>query len=153
MKDVVAIPVVGNGDVIDPDSCRRMVDTTGCDAVMIGRAAIGNPWVFDEIQTAIQNKPYRTPTPHERVEGLLSHVRFAVESYGEPLGIIVTRRIMAAYLKRIPNARDLRSKIMRCERFVDLEQILGIYIDQDVTPSIPAIPDVARGIQPRRSAC
>jgi nifR3 family TIM-barrel protein len=147
VKDAVAIPVVGNGDVVGPESYRRMIATTGCDAVMIGRAAIGNPWVFDEIQRAIQNRPYRVPTPHDRIEGLLSHARLAVASYGEPLGIIATRRIMAAYLKRIPNARNLRSKIMRCERLVELERILGICLDRDVTPAATAFP------VGRRSAC
>jgi tRNA-dihydrouridine synthase B len=141
VKESTAIPVVGNGDITGPDSYRRMMEMTGCDAVMIGRAAIGNPWVFDEIQSAITNKPYEAPSPGDRVEGLLAHVRLAVESYGEPLGIIATRRIMAAYLKRIPNARGLRSTIMSCERFAVLEEILRAYLDQNQTQS----PRVAAG--------
>ncbi len=130
VKEAVRIPVVGNGDVADADSYRRMMETTGCDAVMIGRAAIGNPWVFEEIQAQIADRPYEAPTPRKRVEGLLVHVRLAVASYGERPGIISTRRIMAAYLKRIPNARGLRSRIMSCERLDALEKILDAYRDQ-----------------------
>jgi len=153
VKDTVAIPVVGNGDVVDPESYQRMIDTTGCDAVMIGRAAIGNPWVFEEIQAAIHDKPYRAPTPAERVNGLLSHVRLAVASFGEPLGVISTRRIMAAYLKRIPNARELRSRIMTCDRLVDLEKILGAYTGGDASLSASA-DAVDRGeADSERAAC
>ncbi|UCH84283.1 MAG: tRNA-dihydrouridine synthase [Candidatus Latescibacterota bacterium] len=130
VKETVAIPVVGNGDVTGPLSYREMIDKTGCDAVMIGRAAIGNPWVFEEIQAAIRGEPYRQPSPAVRVEALLAHVGLAVARYGEPLGIISTRRIMGAYLKRIPNARGLRSQIMGCTRLVDLERILAGYRNQ-----------------------
>jgi nifR3 family TIM-barrel protein len=147
VKESVAIPVVGNGDVTGRDSYRRMVETTGCDAVMIGRAAIGNPWVFEDIKAAIAGETCVPPTPAERVEELLVHVRLAVESYGEPHGIVATRRMMAAYLKRIPNARDLRSKIMKCERTAELERILGAYLDGAVLPPPEARsrPPIRRG--------
>ncbi|MEJ2719802.1 MAG: tRNA dihydrouridine synthase DusB [bacterium] len=134
VKGSVDIPVVGNGDVTGPESYRRMVETTGCDAVMIGRAAIGNPWVFGEIKAAIAGETYVPPTSAERVEGLLVHVRLAAESYGEPHGIVATRRMMAAYLRHIPNARELRSKIMKCQRTAELERVLGAYLDGAVPP-------------------
>jgi nifR3 family TIM-barrel protein len=130
VKEAVRIPVVGNGDVSDPESYLRMRETTGCDAVMIGRAAIGNPWIFEGVRAVAGGLDYTPPPPHERVQGLLRHARLAVECYGEPAGLIVTRRIMAAYLKRLPNARGLRSKIMTCTQLAALEEILGAAVLQ-----------------------
>ncbi len=125
VKEAVRIPVVGNGDVTDPQSYLRMREVTGCDAVMIGRSAIGNPWVFEGIGAALNGLDYIPPPPRERVEGLLRHARLAVQYYGEPAGLIATRRIMAAYLKHLPNARGIRSKIMGCTQLLALEEILG----------------------------
>jgi tRNA-dihydrouridine synthase B len=130
MKNAVSIPVVGNGDVIDAESYFRMREETGCDAVMIGRAAIGNPWVFKEIAAAIEGREYMPPSPRERVGALLDHVRLAVEYYGEFLGVISTRRMMAAYLKRFRNAREIRSKIMACDEFAALEVIMHDYVTE-----------------------
>jgi len=125
VKEAVRIPVVGNGDVTDSQSYLRMREVTGCDAVMIGRSAIGNPWVFEGIDAASNGLDYIPPLPRERVEGLLRHARLAVQYYGEPAGLIATRRIMAAYLKHLPNARGIRSKIMGCTQLLALEEILG----------------------------
>jgi tRNA-dihydrouridine synthase len=107
-----------------------MVETTGCDAVMIGRSAIGNPWVFEEIKAAIGGRSYAPPTPRGRVDGLLRHARLAVQYYGEPAGLVGARRIMAAYLKRLPNVREVRSRIMSCTRLEALEEILRGYTDR-----------------------
>ena len=128
MKDAVSIPVVGNGDVIDAESYFRMREETGCDAVMIGRAAIGNPWVFKEVAAAIEGREYVPPSPRERVGALLEHVRLAVMYYGEYLGVISTRRMMSAYLKRFRNAREIRSKLMACDEFAALEDLMHGYL-------------------------
>lgn len=130
VKDAVSIPVVGNGDVVDSASYFRMREETGCDAVMVGRAAIGNPWVFEEIAAAIAGREFTPPSPRRRVEALLEHVGLAVDCYGEALGMISTRRMMAAYLKRLPNAREIRSKIMQCEEYAILQALLNEYLNQ-----------------------
>jgi len=125
VKESVSIPVIGNGDVTGADSYRRMVEMTGCDAVMIGRAAIGNPWIFAEVRAAVEGREYPGPAPRDRVASLLAHVRLNVKNDGEPLGLITARRAMTAYLKRVPNARDVRSRIMTCTRMDELEEALG----------------------------
>ncbi|UCG50561.1 MAG: tRNA dihydrouridine synthase DusB [Candidatus Latescibacterota bacterium] len=130
VKDAVSIPVVGNGDVTGPNSYFEMKAMTGCDAVMIGRAAIGNPWIFEEIAAAVDGRDYTPPSFRERVEGLLCHVRSSVRDCGEPLGIVSARRIMSAYLKRLPNAREIRSKIMTCTRLGDLTTTMDGYLRQ-----------------------
>jgi tRNA-dihydrouridine synthase len=128
VKENVSIPVVGNGDVTDGPSYLRMRETTGCDAVMIGRSAIGNPWIFGEIEAAIGGREYAPPTPRERVAGLVYHVRSSVRNDGEPLGIIAARRIMAAYLKHLPSARDVRARMMISTRLAELEDILETFL-------------------------
>jgi tRNA-dihydrouridine synthase B len=128
IRNVVSIPVVGNGDVMNAESYFEIREKTGCDSVMIGRGAIGNPWIFEEIKAAIEGRAYKPPTPRERVEVMLDHVRLAVEEFGEPTGIVLNRKIMAAYLKRLPNARELRGKLMTCETLTDLEALVAAYI-------------------------
>jgi tRNA-dihydrouridine synthase B len=130
VKESVSIPVVGNGDVTGADSYRRMVETTGCDAVMIGRAAIGNPWIFGEVRAAIESREYAGPTPRDRVASLLAHVRLNVKNDGEPLGLVTARRAMTAYLKRVPNAREVRARIMLCTRLNELEDMLGDFLER-----------------------
>jgi tRNA-dihydrouridine synthase B len=128
IKEAVSIPVIGNGDVVSPEAYFRMKEESGCDAVMIGRGAIGNPWIFEEIKAAIDGRDYTPPTPEERVAMLLHHLRLAVEKLGEPTGVVLTRKIMAAYLKRLPNARELRGHVMKCHRVAELEALFDGYL-------------------------
>lgn len=130
LKDEVSIPVIGNGDVVDAESYMRMRAETGCEAVMIGRGAIGNPWVFEEINAAIEGREYTPPTPQERVHVLLDHVRLAVKHLGEPNGLVLTRKIMAAYLKRLRGVREIRGELMTCVRLADLEDLMARYLDK-----------------------
>jgi len=144
LKDAVSIPVIGNGDVVDAASYFRIKAETGCDAVMVGRGAIGNPWVFEEIHAAISGRDFESPTPRERVRVLLDHVRQAVAHLGEPNGLVLTRKIMAAYLKRLRNVRDLRGKLMTCTRLSDLEELLARYLETlDATAAVEPIEQAA----------
>ena len=139
IKNVASIPVVGNGDVMGPKDSFEMRDKTGCDAVMIGRGAIGNPWVFEEIRAAIDGVAYTPPSYRVRVDVMLRHVRSAVRQVGERTGVISSRRIMAAYLKRLPNAREFRRQIMMCDTVADLQVLADDYlagIPDDVAPAI-----------------
>jgi len=128
VKETVSIPVVGNGDVTDGHSYLRMKETTGCDAVMIGRSAIGNPWIFGEINAAIDGREYTPPSLRDRVAGLVSHIRSSVRNDGEPFGVITTRRVMAAYLKHVPNARGIRARMMTSTRLAEVEEVLETFL-------------------------
>ena len=127
-KRAVSIPVIGNGDVRSADDVVRMRRHTGCDAVMIGRAAIGNPWVFDEVKTRLSGRDYVPPTPRERVTTVLKHVREAVRIDGEPGGVVAMRKVLAAYLKRLPNARALRGRLMTVKMLAELEDVMLAYL-------------------------
>jgi nifR3 family TIM-barrel protein len=128
IKGVASIPIVGNGDVMGPEDYFEIRDKTGCDAVMIGRGAIGNPWIFEEIQAATAGAAYVPPGHRVRIGVMLRHVRATVEQAGEPAGVISSRRVMAAYLKRLPNARELRRHIMMCDNLADLEALADAYL-------------------------
>lgn len=129
-KNAVSIPVVGNGDVRTADDVVRMHGHTGCDAVMIGRAAIGNPWVFDEVNAVLGGRTWTPPTPRERVDTLIRHIAEAVHQEGEPGGVIASRKVMAAYLKRVPNAREARGRLMQARTLVEIQDVLGAYLDR-----------------------
>jgi len=129
VKSSVDIPVIGNGDVRDPEAARRMVSETGCDLVMIGRWAIGNPWIFGQVERYLA-KGIRVPDPsvRERVEMAIKHLRLSVAAKGPRKGVYELRRSLAAYIKRIPGARDIRAQLMTEEepdRVADLLASLG----------------------------
>jgi tRNA-dihydrouridine synthase B len=133
-KSAVGIPVIGNGDVRSADDVLRMGEETGCDAVMIGRGAIGNPWVFAEVRAKLDGADYAPPTPGERVATLLDHAREAARLDGEPRGIVSLRKVMGAYIKHLPGARALRERLMQTDYVAELEELLGRYLEELETP-------------------
>ncbi|RJX26317.1 MAG: tRNA dihydrouridine synthase DusB [Acholeplasma sp.] len=112
VKEAVKIPVIGNGDVNDGPSAKRMLDYTGCDAVMIGRAALGNPWIFREIDQYLKDgTTYPRPTHQEIKEMMLTHLNSLVELKGEHTGVLEMRSHGPWYLKGIEHASELRKKL------------------------------------------
>ena len=151
-KRAVSIPVVGNGDVRSAEDVLRMHAHTGCDAVMIGRAAIGNPWVFDEVKTILDGREYVHPTPRERAATLIRHIGEAVGMDGEPGGVIVSRKVMAAYLKRVPNAREARGLLMQARSLAEVQDIMGAYLDR-IGPLADAPYESHAGVESSFSEC
>lgn len=130
-KDAVDIPVVGNGDIRGADDLLAMSEQTRCDAVMIGRGAIGNPWVFEEIRARATGSEYTPPSARDRVSVLIEHVRASVAIMGEPYGLITTRKVTAAYVKNLPHASELRGKLMQIESLSGLEDTLAAYLEEN----------------------
>lgn len=104
--NAVKIPVVGNGDIFSLADAENMLNVTGCDAVMVGRGALGNPFIFRELEG--NSSP---PTLSERLDTAVSHLTLAVKLKGERRGITESRKHLAWYLKTIPGAAKIRSEI------------------------------------------
>ncbi len=111
-KQSLHIPVIGNGDVRSVEDALRMSDQTRCDAVMIGRAALGYPWIFREVGAALTDVASPPPpTVDERIALAERHVRLAVADRGPKVGVMEMRKHLSWYLKGMPMARTLRGKV------------------------------------------
>jgi len=113
VKRAVSIPVLGNGDIWQASDAVRMFRETGCDFVMVGRGAIGNPWIFREIGTLLgDGTEHPSPTLQERGEICLQHFGWALEFYGRQKGVFEMRKHLAAYTKGLPGASRFRAQLM-----------------------------------------
>lgn len=112
VKEAVKIPVIGNGDVIDGPSAKYMLEYTGCDAVMIGRGALGNPWIFREINAYLKDGTvFEKPTHAELKEMMIQHLDSLVELKGERTAVLEMRSHGPWYLKGIEHASHLRKQL------------------------------------------
>lgn len=125
VKEAVSIPVIGNGDVVSGVSARAMLKETGCDAVMVGRAARGNPWIFREIAGYLETgtAPER-PAKEAVLEMMLRHARMQIEYKGAYIGIREMRKHISWYTTGYPGSAKLRGAINLVETYEELEQLL-----------------------------
>lgn len=128
IKDVVStvhIPVIGNGDITDGPSAKRMMEETGCTAVMVARAARGNPWIFREIEHYLDTgEEMERPSRREIVQMILRHAQLMKEVKGERQGILEIRSHVSWYLQGFPGAAKLRSKVNMVGSFDELTALL-----------------------------
>jgi len=127
------IPIVGNGDVTSPELAKKMFDETGVDGVMIGRGAIGNPWIFERTRHFLQTgELLPEPTVTERLELCAKQLRLSVEQHGERYGVIIMKKHYGQYLKGIRNARKLRGLIMEEKEMAPILELLLNYKEQEL---------------------
>ena len=124
VKNAVSIPVVGNGDVYSFDDAKRMIDTTGCDGIMVGRGALGNPWIFEEIAARMGGEDYTVPPPALAIDTCLCHVELMRKSKGERVASAEIKKHAALYIKGVRGAASIRDSIMKTSSTTELEQIL-----------------------------
>lgn len=112
VKQEVHIPVIGNGNIIDEESALKMFECTGVDGIMIGRASMGNPWLFQRIIHYLQTGEKRKEISNqEKLETIIKHINLEVEKKGERVGIPELRKHLAGYIRNLPNASKMRGTI------------------------------------------
>ncbi len=125
VKEAVSIPVIGNGDVTNPETAKQMLEETGCDGVMIGRAAMGNPWIFQQVATYLETgKHLPPPSSRDRMTLALRHMDMLVAYKGPDVGVREMRKHMAWYTKGLPHAAHIRNVINQAETPEQLKQCI-----------------------------
>ena len=128
VKESVKIPVIGNGDVVDEESAKRMFEETGVDGIMIGRASLGNPWIFKRIIHYLKTGD-KIPeiTNKEKLETIKKHLNLLIKEKGEEVAIKEFRKHISAYTKNMPNSSVFRAKINSLESKKEVEEQIDKY--------------------------
>ena len=125
VKKSLHIPVIANGDVVNSESAVSMINDTGADGIMIGRGAVGDPFIFSEIKARLAGEEYVPPSDSERVKIALLELRLAVEDKGERIAIPEARKKIAAYFKGFRGSAQLRAKINMAQTYFEVEELLS----------------------------
>lgn len=122
VKEAVGVPVIANGDIDSAVSAKEVMDKTGCDLVMVGRATLGNPWLFSQINAYLDNPdlPLYYPTIEEKLDVMIEHISAMVKYKGEHMAMLQARKLVAGYFKGIRGAAELRNQAGRISTLKDL---------------------------------
>ncbi len=142
LKDRLSIPVIGNGDVCTPDDVVKMQRETGCDAVMIGRASIGNPWIFAQSLDLLHARKPRPPDLSTRLQGILRHIDYAVDHFGETRAVRMMRSHLGWFVKGLPGCSSFRREIVRLESRHDMRDAVQTYFRELETSAIETLAQI-----------
>ncbi len=123
VKAAVSVPVVGNGDIRSASDALAMREATGCDGMMIGRGAVGNPFLFAEIAAALEGKDYTPPGVEKRLETALLQLRLAIEDKGESVGVNEARKQFCEYLHGLRGATAMRCAVNKATSYAEIEAL------------------------------
>ena len=134
VKENVSIPVIGNGDVFEVEDAINMLNKTNCDAIMIGRGAQGNPWIFKRINHYMQTgEILPEPTLEEKIDTAMKHLKLAVQEHGEYVAVREMRKHIAWYLKGLRNSARVRDEINKIESYEEVVNKLKDYMQDCLT--------------------
>lgn len=137
VKEAVSIPVVGNGDVFKPEDAKHMIDQTNCDAVMVGRGAQGNPWIFKRILNYLMTgKIIPEAITEEKINTVTRHLWMLVELKGEHTGLCEMRKHIAWYIKGLRNSAYVKEKVFRLESKEEVLELLNNFLYESRTSGI-----------------
>jgi len=130
VKEAVTIPVIGNGDIFQEDDAKRMLEETGCDAVMVGRGAQGNPWIFDKIVKFLKyNVRQSDISCDDKIKMIKRHMQMLIDVKGEISGVREMRKHIAWYIKGMRNSNALKEKVFRAVSQQEVLNLLDEYLD------------------------
>ena len=129
VKENVSIPVIGNGDIVDVESARKMLEYTGCDAIMIGRGVLGNPWLIREIITYLNDDIIcDKPNYKEKINMCYHHLDYLLKIKPEKVAVLEMRSHAAWYLKGMPSAQSVKNEIFKVKTSEELKKVLDNYL-------------------------
>lgn len=125
VRESVSVPVIANGDIDNAERAKEVMDITGCDLVMIGRATLGNPWIFSQINAYLENPNVKIHTPdlEERLGVMIEHIGKMVEYKGEHMAMLQARKLVVGYFKGMKGAAALRSEAGKIKTLDDLYEL------------------------------
>ncbi len=154
VKESVKIPVIASGDIFSSGAAKRVMAHTGCDAIMVARGALGNPWIFEELTDACREEAHPRPTLNELKTVMKRHLALSVESHGDLMGVVNFRKFFVWYVKGLRKARLLRSTAVRMsgvEEMMRLIDGLGTTRSPGLSPQASQASPCGRRPQPAQA--
>ncbi|HOK62483.1 MAG TPA: tRNA dihydrouridine synthase DusB [Soehngenia sp.] len=130
VKESISIPVIGNGDISKAEDAISLLERTNCDYVAVGRAAIGNPWIFLNINEALSQKEITKPTPEMIINMVVFHLNELCNIKGEKIGVKEMRKHIHGYIKGLPNSKNVRDQINTINSKAEIVSVLYDYLDK-----------------------
>ena len=133
VKEAVSIPVIGNGDIVDEESVVKMFEYTGVDGIMIGRGALGNPWIFAQIQHYLKTgEKLSRPTSKEKYEILKQHIELLIKEKGEYVALNEIRKHISCYTKNMKDSSAFRNEINTTNNKEKLMELIKSYFESNI---------------------